>query len=409
MKNGDLLTVSIASLDHFGRGITHYDNLIIFVDNALPKEEVLIKITKVKKKMLEARVVKYLKKSSNRVEPICPYYLECGGCDLMHLNYEEQLRYKENKVKEIMYKFARISDKVGKIKHALNYHYRNKVVFKVNNKIGFYKKGSNDLVAIENCYISDERINKVISLIKDTQKIKEIMIRASKNTNDVMLVVDGILSQADLDRLRGYVTSIYIKTNGNLKNIFGHDACYEVLGNYVYKILPDAFFQVNTDCALMLYNQVLEYLDLHQDDVVLDLYCGAGSIGIYISDIPKKILGVEVNADAFESAIVNAKINDISKIDFMCAKVEDIINSIDYYPNKIIVDPPRSGLDQKTIEYLNQSKAEILVYVSCDPVTLARDLKLLNNYEVLEITPFDMFSQTYHVECVVKLCHKIDK
>ena len=188
-----------------------------------------------------------------------------------------------------------------------------------------------------------------------------------------------------------------------------NDACYEVLGNYVYKILPDAFFQVNTDCALMLYNQVLEYLDLHQDDVVLDLYCGAGSIGIYISDIPKKILGVEVNADAFESAIVNAKINDISKIDFMCAKVEDIINSIDYYPNKIIVDPPRSGLDQKTIEYLNQSKAEILVYVSCDPVTLARDLKLLNNYEVLEITPFDMFSQTYHVECVVKLCHKIDK
>ena len=404
MKTGDVLTVDIISLDHFGRGIAKKDNFIFFVSNALPLEIVDIKIVKVKKNIIEAEVCKYLKKSSDRVVVSCPFYEECGGCDLLHLNYNKQLDYKQNKVKEIMRKFANLDgDKVKDIKHANNCHYRNKVTFKVDDKIGFYKKKSNDIVEVKDCYISDERINKVVSLIRDTSNIKEIMVRASKYTNDLMMVVDGVLSREDLNFLKEYVTSIYVKENNKLRNIYGHDACYEKLRNYVYKILPDAFFQVNTDCAKLMYDQVKEYLSLDINDVVLDLYCGTGSIGIYISDVPKKVLGIEVNRDAITSALENAKINEVSNIDFICDKVENVVNKLDYIPNKIVVDPPRSGLDGKTVSYLNDSGADIIVYVSCDPVTLARDLKLLDNYEVIEITPFDMFSNTYHVECVCLL------
>ena len=404
MKLGDVLLVEIISLDHFGRGVAKKDNFIFFVIDALPLEVVKIKVMKIKKNIVETQVCEYLKKSSDRVKPICPYYIECGGCDLMHLVYDKQLSYKENKVKEIMYKFAFLdSAKVKNIKHACNYHYRNKVTFKVDNKIGFYKKKSNDVVEIKDCYISDERINKVISLIKDISNIKEVMVRSSKYTDDLMVVINGVLSKEDFMSLKTYVSSIYVKENNKLKNIYGSDACYEKLGNYVYKILPDAFFQVNTDCARLMYDQVKEYLNLSENDFILDLYCGTGSIGIYISDVPKRVLGVEVNKDAITSAIYNAKLNKVNNIDFICDKVENVVNKLDYQPNKIVVDPPRSGLDSKTIYYLNNSKANIIVYVSCDPVTLARDLKLLDNYEVIEITPFDMFSNTYHVECVCLL------
>lgn len=407
MKCGDNLIVEIIGLDHFGRGIAKIDDKIIFVGNALPKEKVKIIVDKVKKNIVEASVLEYLETSSNRIEPVCPYFYECGGCDLMHLDYLHQLEYKENKVKEIMHKFAGIDNaRIKNIMYSENAGYRNKATFKVDNGIGFYKKSSNDVVKIDSCYISNEKINKIIGLLHHTDKIKEIIIRASKYTNDCMLIIDGKLDDCDLNRVKEFVTSIYIKDGKSLKNIYGNDSLYEKLGDYVFKILPSAFFQVNTKCAEKMYDKVKEYLDLTKDDIVLDLYCGTGSIGIYISDTPKKVLGIEINDDAIKSARENAVINNVKNIEFICSPVEKIINNIDINPNKIVVDPPRAGLDKKTIEYLNKVKVDTLVYVSCDSVTLARDLKSLDAYEVKEITPFDMFSNTYHVECVTLLQKK---
>lgn len=393
MKN---LEVEITNLDHFGRGIVKKEKPI-FIDNALVGEIVEIEITKDNKKYSEGRVIKYIKKSPLRVESNCPFYDKCGGCDLLHLSYQDQLKYKETKVKEIIKKFSGL-ECVKEIVPTIQYNYRNKVTLHVKQKLGYYQKKSYDIINIDNCLIADERINDLIKKLNiiDLNTITKITIRVS--SKESMLVIEG--GKLDITSFKEVDTIIV--DNQVLK---GRGYIIEEINNLKFVISPDSFFQVNRLGMINIYNQVLKYVD--NDTKVLDLYCGTGTIGIYLADKVNQVLGIDINKSAINDALMNKKINNLENIDFKLGDVEDVLNNNSFKADCIVVDPPRAGLGNMVIKNIFKIQPQKLIYVSCDPVTLARDLNILKDkYDVVEITPFDMFSNTYHVECVGLLCLK---
>lgn len=393
MKN---LEVEITNLDHFGRGIVKKEKPI-FIDNALVGEIVEIEITKDNKKYSEGRVIKYIKKSPLRVESNCPFYDKCGGCDLLHLSYQEQLKYKETKVKEIIKKFSGL-ECIKEIVPTIQYNYRNKVTLHVKQKLGYYQKKSYDIINIDNCLIADDRINDLIKKLNniDLNTITKITIRVS--SKESMLVIEG----GKLDIISFKEVDTIIVDNQVLK---GRGYIIEEINNLKFVISPDSFFQVNRLGMINIYNQVLKYVD--NDTKVLDLYCGTGTIGIYLADKVNQVLGIEINKSAINDALMNKKINNLDNIDFKLGDVEDVLNNNSFKADCIVVDPPRAGLGNMVIKNIFKIQPQKLIYVSCDPVTLARDLNILKDkYNVVEITPFDMFSNTYHVECVCALISK---
>lgn len=407
--------VTINKIDHFGRGISTLYNKTVFVENALPTEEVKINITNNKKNYFEANVCEYLKKSNDRVEPLCPYFELCGGCNIMHMNYDKQLSFKRNKVIEIMDKFAKInSEKIKEIVKTDEFYYRNKITLQVSKKIGLYKKSSYEIVNIDKCYICNESINKIIKKLNDLklENINQIIIRSSLKTNEVMIVF-CIYNKIDekylVDNLKSLATSIVKRYKNDEKVLYGKSYITEKIGDYSFIISADSFFQVNTLGMEKLYGVVKKYLEPNKNMNVLDLYCGTGTIGIYISDSVKEVSGVEINKSAVKDAIKNAALNDINNIKFVCSDVKDVIKK---YKNidAVIVDPPRAGLSKEAIENLINLNASKIVYVSCDAVTLARDINILKDfYDLIEITPVDMFPDTYHIECVSILKLKVLK
>lgn len=403
------MEVLIDRMDHQGRGIGKIDNKTIFVYDALPNELVDVEIIFQNKKFMEGKVIKYLKKSPKRINPICPYFKECGGCDLMHISYDEELIYKENKVKQIIEKFSSIDKNVIKqIVGNNNNFYRNKATLHVDCKVGFYGKKTNKIIDIDKCYIVDSKINEILDKLKqiNLNNIYEIVVRTSTYLDDSMIVIkikDSIDENKIINDLKNITNNIIIYQNKKYKTIYGKGYIFDMIGEYKFKISPDSFFQVNTKQAKNLYDKVLEYLKPTTNDKILDLYCGTGTIGIYISKYVKDVIGIEINEYAVKDANINKEINNVDNINFKCLDASDIANIKDKF-DKIIVDPPRSGLDKKTIQYLINSNAKRIVYVSCDPVTLARDLELLKDYyDTLEITPVDMFSRTYHCESITVL------
>ena len=401
----------IEKLDHEGRGIIR-NGKIIFVKNALPGEIVDINILKEKKKFIEAESKNIENESIDRCNPNCQYYSSCGGCNILHMTYESTLVFKENKVKEIMNKFLTFPVKVNKIISDCNLNYRNKATFHVNNKIGYYKENSNEIIEINECHILDKEINEILRVLKNISLngIYEIVIRKSKYTSDSMLIlkVNKNINREDIiEKLKNKVTSIILYQNNKYKTIYGKNEIIEKMDEFKFQISEDSFFQVNTKTAILLYKKVEEYIEATKDENILDLYCGTGTIGIFISKNAKKVTGVEINKSAIKNAKENAKINNISNIEFICKDSSKAVLELKDKYDKIIVDPPRAGLDKNTIKFLNESQAKKIVYVSCDPVTLARDLNLLKeNYHVEEITPVDMFPYTHHVECISVLHHK---
>ena len=386
------LVVKIENLDHFGRGIAKVNNMPIFVENSLIDEEVEIVVTKEKKNYMEGIVRKYIKTSPLRVVSKCPYYDKCGGCDLLHLSYEEQLKYKENKVKEIIKKFSGL-DCVNSIVGSKQFNYRNKITLQVNKDIGYFKKRTNDIIAIDKCLLVDDKINKIIKGLKkiDVSKVNKIVIRVT-NLESMVVFYGNISNKIELDVDTIIINDKIIKGNGYIK---------ENINDINFIISPTSFFQVNNIGMINIYNKVLEYID---GGNVLDLYCGTGTIGIYISKKANKVLGIELNKEAIKDAIFNKKINNIYNIDFISGDVGTILSQNNFKADIVIVDPPRSGLDNNSISNIIKIHPNKIIYVSCNPVTLARDLNILKeHYDVLEITPFDMFGNTYHVECVCLL------
>ncbi len=401
--------VEVTKLDHQGRGIAKINDKVIFIPNALPRETIDVDIVLEKKKYYEGTIKEIINASDKRIKPVCPYFEECGGCQFLNMNYQDSLDYKQNKVEEIMNKYLGIKIKINNIVACdNNLYYRNKTTFQVKNDIGFFKEKTNTLIPVDKCYISDIKINDIYKAIKDNidlTNVKQVIIRATKNTLESMVVFktsNYIDNKKIIDILKNKVDSIYI----NDELIYGKGKIIENLCNKNFYISPSSFFQVNTLQAEKLYNKAIAYADIKKEDTVLDLYCGTGTIGIVASEKAKKVIGIELNKEAIKDANENKKLNNINNIEFYAGDVGKILNKNNYKPDIIIVDPPRAGLDSLALAQILNIRPKKLVYVSCDLMTLARDLKLLSNdYDILELTPVDMFPYTAHVEsvCALKL------
>lgn len=397
------MRVKIEKLDHFGRGICYIDGKICFVEDTLPGEEVKIKIILEKKKYMLGRVKDFYSVSSDRVDDVCPYKDKCGGCDLSHLSYKMENEYKCLKVKEILKKYADVDEVlVEDVSFGEEYNYRNKITLHGDhNIIGYYKKNSNDIVPINKCLLVDEKINHIINVINmmsSDNEYKDIIIRVSNDSEEVLISITGKVKGYEV--LEDLCDSLII----NDEVVKGERCILSFIGEKKFIISDKGFFQVNKTLTERLYNEVLNIVKEVKPKKVLDLYCGCGTIGIYISDYVDEVVGVEVFKESIENAKKNKKLNNCHNIRFICDKVENVIDNIKDNTDLVIVDPPRGGLDKTSIDVLLSMNVNNLIYVSCDPVTLARDIKLLKEkYDVVSVKPFNMFSKTYHVECVCLL------
>ena len=322
----------------------------------------------------------------------------------MHQDYSDQLRFKELKVKELFSRYTSFDNiKINRILFGKDSNYRNKVIFHGTDKLGFYKEKTNQIIEVPGCMLIEKELNdiyKKVRLYKEkyvNEKIDELMIRKT-SLNSVMISLKGNINTNLFIKevISDNIKSVYL----NNKLIYGSNTIIDEINNMKFHILPRAFFQVNYNMMKKLYQVAIDYYKENSFNQVLDLYCGTGTIGILVSPYVKKVIGVEVVEDAINSARLNKELNNINNIEFLLGKVEDYIESFKDI-DSIIVDPPRSGLDKLTVDTILGIKPKSIVYISCDPTTLVRDLNILSEkYDLLEVTPVDMFANTYHVECV---------
>ncbi|MDD3048559.1 MAG: 23S rRNA (uracil(1939)-C(5))-methyltransferase RlmD [Bacilli bacterium] len=403
--------------ENSGLGVAKIHGFIVFVKDGLKGDIGDILITEIKKGYARGTLIKLDKLSTERINPTCSYYKDCGGCQLQHQSYKDQLIFKQNKIIKALEHIGKIKDvKIEQIIPTNEYNYRNKVVLKVkDNNIGFYSHNTNNIVDIKECKISKPIINEVITLLRafiynKEHNIDSVVIRTSTYSNEVMINIISNsfkLEQALIKHMTSNIKNISIFLNNNL--IYGNEYITEELNELLFKISPLSFFQINKDQSLNLYNKVVEYADLSKDDNALDLYCGTGTITSFLAKECNKVIGIEIESSSIEDAKNNLLINKINNVKFIQGKVESCLTEL--LNNKIdviVIDPPRKGSDELTLSTMVKINPTKIIYVSCNPVTLARDLKYLlsNNYIIESISPFDMFPQTEHVECVVKLCLK---
>ena len=408
MKVGDSYDVVIDRLNHQGKGICSIDGRSVFVLDALPLEKVKIRIDHVSKKFVSGYVLERFNSSSNRVNVACPYYELCGGCDIMHMSYDFQHDFKINKVRDIMNKFVKDDIKILDISFDNQFNYRNKATFHVKEGIGFYKEKTYDLIDIDKCLIASMEINNVLNILKkmNLNNVSEVIVRSSYFDKSIMVIfsIVGIVDEGYfIDCLKDISSSIYIKKD-KYKLIYGEKYIVDKIGDKKFVISPDSFFQVNTVMAYKLYSKVREYACVDNNTNVLDLYCGTGTIGLFVGG--KSLVGVEINASAIHDANINKDLNGINAR-FICGDSGEVLNKLDKNFDVVIVDPPRSGLSSLSINEVISVGASRVVYVSCDPVTLARDLNIFKEYyDIKEISLFDMFPNTNHVETVMVLERK---
>ncbi len=424
-----------------GEGIAKINDYTIFVSQTTKGEKVKALILKANKTYAFAKPVELLEKSKNRIEEDCKTYKRCGGCSLRFLDYDETLNIKEDIVRNCIKKVIKKEIKINKTIGMGNpYFYRNKLQYPLGisktgeSIMGIYAERSHDIIPVENCLIQNELSQKianntfefikekgipVYNEVNQSGIFRHVVIRIGIITNEVMIILVLNNKWDNNQEYIEYITKMYpeIKTivlNYNTENtniilgeknevIYGDGYIYDILGDYKFKISPLSFYQVNPVQTEVLYNKAIEYADLNDSDTILDLYCGIGTIGIFASNKVKKVFGIEIIENAIKDAKENAKINNIDNTDFFCGKVEDlfpkIIEDYNIKPDVVFVDPPRKGLDNKTIETLLELMPEKIVYISCNPATLARDIALLEQkYNTKEITPVDMFPYTKHVE-----------
>lgn len=396
IKIGDIKEVNIISNTNLGDGVGRIENKPIYIKNAVLKDKLEVKITRVNKKYLQGEIVKIVKESEDRVKPLCPYFTKCGGCTFWNVNITKENEIKENYIKRL---FPNV--KVNTIIANNEINYRNKVTFHIHNgKLGYYQKNSNNLVIIEECLILNKEINKIKKYLEtlDLTKVTEIMIRYSNNYDELLINFKGQLKDYDHLKKIKNIKSIYI--NNDL--VYGNPTIKEKINNLEFLIGPNSFFQINTNMIANLYNSIKNFIT--PSSSLLDLYCGTGTIGIYLNEYFEHILGIDIVKENIENAFLNKEINKIDNISFQHKDASSIENT---YFDVVIVDPPRAGLGEKTKEHLLNINSKIIIYVSCNPNTLKKDIeKLKEKYQLVEITPVNMFPKTEHIECVSLLIHK---
>ena len=426
-----------------GEGIAKINDFTIFIPGAIKGEKVKILIVKVLSSYAFGKILEILEKSENRIESECKTYKRCGGCNLRHIKYQETLKLKQNAVQSLVDKTLKNKIRVKETIGMENpYYYRNKVQYPVgidkNGKpqIGVFANRSHEIIPIEKCFIQNEKSEEIAKYIfelwnennytiynEETRKglLRHIVIKTGIKTNQYMCIL--VVNGQGFDNEKEFVSKIANKykeiraiiVNSNMKNtnvilglenrtIFGKGYIEDKLGEYIFKISPLSFYQVNPIQAEKLYNLGIEKAMITKDDIVFDLYCGIGTISLFMSKYAKKVYGIEIVEEAIKAAKENAEINSVDNVEFIAGDVEKVLSNI-IYDRKIIldivmVDPPRRGLDNTSINNILSIKSKRLVYISCNPATLVRDLaKLEEMYEVEEIVPVDMFPFTSHVEC----------
>lgn len=388
-----------------GSGIVKNNDKIVFVPYSLAGDVIDYKIIKENKKYDEGRILNIINESNERIKPICKYYYKCGGCNLMHQKYNCQLEFKKNKVINNLKHISNINIDNIDILYDNNFNYRNHITLSVNKDlIGFYKNNSNEIIDIDYCYISNDKINNALKEIRlfltkyKNNYIDKISIKAFE---EVLINIESNNFNL-INEFKTFVNfdSLYI----NNKYILGNKYIIANLNNYKYKVSSKDFFQKNTNMTIKLYDYIKELVN--NDETVLDLYCGSGGIGIYISDKVNNVIGVEVIKESIDNALKNALLNNINNIKFICGKTEDNINNIKNI-DTIIVDPPRVGLNKNAIKDILKISSNKLIYVSCNSTTLARDINLLKeDYVIKSIKLFDLFPNTEHVETVCLFLRK---
>ena len=465
-NKNDIIEIEIIDQGTTGEGIGKVDGYALFVKDAVIGDVVKVKIMKAKKNFAFAKLLEVVKPSPYRVEPLCPEAKRCGGCQLQAMNYKQQLEFKEKKVYNNIKRIGGIEDFemksiIGMEELAVKghedngpFHYRNKAQFPVgldregNIVSGFYAGRTHSIISVDNCLLGIEKdgdVNgTVMHIVKNFMNIynikpydekthkglvRHILIRIGAFTNEIMVcvVINGNKvphSQELVEQLLQIddITSICLNVNKEKSNVilgkeiinlYGKDYIEDYIGDVKFRISPLSFFQVNPIQTEKLYNKALEYANLTGKETVWDLYCGIGSISLFLAKAAKKVIGVEIVPEAIDNARENAAINGMENTEFLVGAAEEVVpkyfeehkNQPECKPDVIVVDPPRKGCDQVLLDTIVKMNPERIVYVSCDSATLARDLKWLeeHEYKLKEATPCDMFGQTVHVETVVLL------
>ena len=442
------MTITIDDLGNNGEGIGHVDGYALFVKGALPGEVVKVSMMKCNKNYGFAQLLEIVEPSPERVTPVCPAAGKCGGCTLQHLSYEGQLVYKDKKVKDCLTRIGGvdlsqvewqpIQGMTGE--YETPWHYRNKAQFPIRRDdygkavMGFFAGRSHRLIPMDCCEIQDERINQTAEVVLDflnerrvpaydeashTGLVRHLFIRVGKHTGQIMvcLVLNGSsLPEADklVEKLLIIpgMTSIFVNINTEKTNVilgkkmkllWGKEFIEDQIGDISYEISPQSFYQVNPIQTEKLYQSALDFAELTGEESVWDLYCGIGTISLFLARKAKEVYGVEIVPQAIDNARINARKNGIQNVHFSCGAAEDVAQ--EQGVDVIVVDPPRKGCDSKLLDTMVTMAPKKIVYVSCDPATLARDVKILSDkgYQVKKVRVTDMFPMGGHVETVVLL------
>jgi len=429
---------------HDGRGVVKHEGKPVFVPDLMMNEEAMIEIVSDKKSYMLGRVVERLSTSEARVEPVCPYFSQCGGCQLQHMSYEHQLDLKRNRVKHALEHLAKLYIQIEPIQASpVPLHYRNKIQMAFDNEgnnliCGFYQAKSKKVININHCYIEHEEGNRIIQTLRDILSfhrvkaydpirqqgwIKHAIVKKGIHTKEFMLI---IVSQYEAFKDQEIIIKKLLNKHPEITTIIhqANPSTYKVLGTvdkvlygsgYIkdqidaltFRIKPQSFYQVNPVQAKHLYQKAIELADIKDQDRVLDAYCGVGTISLFAAQKAKHVTGIDIVSDAIKDAQANADLNQIKNITFKCVDATSYMIETKASYDLVIVDPPRDGLQKPFIDALKIMKPKKFLYISCEPSSLARDLKQLKDmYHVDHVQAVDMFSQTYHVESITLLSLK---
>ncbi len=451
----ELVTVEIVDLTHEGEGVGRLDGYTLFIRHALPGDHVRARITKRKKQYGYAELVEIIKPSADRIDAPCTVFEQCGGCQMQHLDYEAQLKWKKEHVIHTLSRLGRLDvAERGIVKDTIGmdepWRYRNKAAVPIGRDsrtgqlvAGFYSRGSHDIVDIADCLIQDQANDEALAVVKDiaqklgvspyneqtgTGLLRHTVIRTGFVSNEMMIVL--ITNGTKLPHQEEWIAQIRkrlpnvksIVQNINNKNtnvifgdqtitLWGEDVIYDELDGVRFAISARSFYQVNPKQTVELYRKAVDYAGLSGSETVIDAYCGIGTISLFLARYAKKVYGVEIVPEAIEDAKKNAELNGLTNAEFEAGPAEVVIprwRQEGIEADVIVVDPPRKGCDQALLDTIIAMKPERVVYVSCNPSTLARDLRVLEDggFKTVEVTPVDMFPHTTHVECCSLLVRK---
>jgi 23S rRNA (uracil1939-C5)-methyltransferase len=440
-RQGELLELTIADLNHNGEGVGRWDGRVVFVPDTVPGDRVMVRLVRVKPQYAQGKLHQVLEASAHRVRPACIVADKCGGCQWQQVDYAYQLEVKRNLIQQDLERiggFSQIS--VDPVLASSPLTYRNKSTYPVQMsgsqiQAGYYQKGSHQLINLNQCPIQDARLNPFLTRIKlDIQKqgwqvydeqthrgeVRHLSLRIGRHTGEILLTIVARSSnlpkfaqhaQKWLERYPDLV-GVCLNINPDRTNaIFGAETrCIagrgylrERFAGLEFQIQPTTFFQVNTEQAEALLATIQSELHLRGDEVLLDAYCGIGTLTLPLAKQVKRAIGIEIQPESIEQAKLNAELNQITNIEFQVGKVEELLPQLADSPDLVLLDPPRKGCEPSVIATLLRMQPQRIVYMSCNSATLARDLKLLDAYTLTRIQPADFFPQTAHVECAAFL------